>query len=149
MRLRNIFTSSIAVCLCMLAPAQNRVEDMHPNFKVITDTSREPIAPGTWEPTVESLSAWECPEWFRDAKFGIWAHWGPQCEAEDGDWFGNGMYIEGGRQYQYNIDVKDHPSRFGFKDWIHEWKAENWDPDALVKLYKDAFRPLSLERVRD
>ena len=92
---------------------------------------------GPYEATVESLSAWTCPEWFRDAKFGIWAHWGPQCEPEDGDWYGRLMYQEGSQQYRYNIDTRDHPSRFGFKDWIHEWKAQNWDPDALVKLYKE------------
>ena len=123
---------------CLVLPAQNRTGEMHPRFKVITDTSREPIAPGAFEPTVESLSAWECPEWFRDAKFGIWAHWGPQCQPEDGDWYARNMYIEGQRQYNYNIDTRDHPSRFGFKDWIHEWKAENWDPDALMALYKEA-----------
>ena len=87
MKLRHILTSTLLAGLCTLTMAQNRTGEMHPDFKVITDTSREPIAPGTWEPTVESLSAWECPEWFRDVKFGIWAHWGPQCEPEDGDWY--------------------------------------------------------------
>lgn len=120
------------------AIAQNRTAEAHPDFKVITDTTLEPIAPGPFEATVESLSAYECPDWFRDAKFGMWAHWGPQCQPEDGDWYGRGMYQEGSGQYNYNIDTRDHPSRFGFKDWIHEWKAEKWDPDALVRLYKEA-----------
>ena len=118
--------------------AQSNTANPHPDFKVRVNTDREPIPAGPWAPTVESLSAWTCPEWFRDLKFGIWAHWGPQCEPEDGDWYARNMYIEGSGQYNYNIDAKDHPSRFGFKDWIHEWKAENWDPDALVKLYADA-----------
>lgn len=131
-------TLLLAAALCIPAGAQNRTADPNPQFKVIVDTSKEAIAPGEWQPTVESLSAWECPEWFRDAKFGIWAHWGPQCEPEDGDWYARNMYIEGSGQYKYNIDTRDHPSRWGFKDWIHEWKAENWDPDALVKLYKEA-----------
>ena len=135
--MKRILSSFLLAALCALSFAQNRTGEMHPGFKVIADTSREPVAPGAFEPTVESLSAWECPEWFRDAKFGIWAHWGPQCEPEDGDWYARNMYFEGNRQYQYNIDAKDHPSRFGFKDWIHEWKAENWDPDALVKLYAE------------
>ena len=138
MTIRHLLAATLLAGLCTLALAQNHTAEMHPDFKVITDTSREPIAPGKWEPTVESLSAWVCPEWFRDAKFGIWAHWGPQCQPEDGDWYARNMYMQNNRQYQYNIDARDHPSRFGFKDWIHEWKAENWDPDALVKLYKDA-----------
>ena len=133
-----ILTTLLVLAVCIPAAAQNRTADPNPVFKVRVDTSREAIAPGPWAPTVESLSAWECPEWFRDAKFGIWAHWGPQCEPEDGDWYARNMYIEGSGQYKYNIDTRDHPSRWGFKDWINEWKAENWDPDALVKLYKEA-----------
>ena len=131
-------TTLLVLAVCGSAAAQNRTADPNPDFKVIVNTSREAIAPGPWAPTVESLSDWECPEWFRDAKFGIWAHWGPQCEPEDGDWYARNMYIEGSGQYKYNIDTRDHPSRWGFKDWINEWKAENWDPDALVKLYKEA-----------
>ena len=123
--------------LAATAFAQSNTADPDPSFKVRVNTAKEPIATGEWQPTVESLSAWECPEWFRDAKFGIWAHWGPQCQPEDGDWYARNMYVESRREYQYNIDARDHPSRFGFKDWIHEWKAENWDPDALVKLYKE------------
>ena len=133
-----ILTTLLVLAVSISAAAQNRTADPNPDFKVRVDTSREAIAPGPWAPTVESLSAWECPEWFRDAKFGIWAHWGPQCEPEDGDWYARNMYIEGSGQYKYNIDTRDHPSRWGFKDWINEWKAENWDPDALVKLYKEA-----------
>lgn len=133
-----LLTTLLVLAVCGSAAAQNRTADPNPDFKVIVNTSREAIAPGPWAPTVESLSAWECPEWFRDAKFGIWAHWGPQCEPEDGDWYARNMYIEGSGQYKYNIDTRDHPSRWGFKDWINEWKAENWDPDALVKLYKEA-----------
>lgn len=109
------------------------------NFKVKVNTDKEPILhEGKYEGTVESLSDYVCPEWFRDAKFGIWAHWGPQCQPEDGDWYARGMYQEGSGNYRYNIDVKGHPSQFGFKDWIHEWRAENWNPDELIKLYADA-----------
>ena len=128
---------SCFLLLAVPATAQDRTTDPNPDFKVIVNTAREPVGDGPYEATVESLSAWECPDWFRDAKFGIWAHWGPQCQPEDGDWYARQMYIEGSQQYGYNIDTKGHPSEFGFKDWIHEWKAENWDPDALIKLYKE------------
>jgi alpha-L-fucosidase len=94
------------------------------------------IAPGPFEPTWQSLKQYEVPEWFRDAKFGIWAHWGPQCQPERGDWYARGMYQEGSGQYRFHTTNYGHPSRFGFKDVIHEWKAEKWDPDKLVALYK-------------
>jgi prepilin-type N-terminal cleavage/methylation domain-containing protein len=48
------------------------------------------------QPTWESLRQYQVPEWFRDAKFGIWAHWGPQCEPERGDWYARHMYFEDG-----------------------------------------------------
>jgi alpha-L-fucosidase len=105
---------------------------------VVVSTSTEPVATGKFEPTWDSLKQYQVPEWFRDAKFGIWAHWGPQCEAEDGDWYARGMYQEGSPQYRFNVEHYGHPSTFGFKDLIHQWKAEKWDPEKLVALYKRA-----------
>lgn len=96
------------------------------------------IAPGPFQPTWESLAQYQVPDWFRDAKFGIWAHWGPQCQPERGDWYARGMYQEGSDQYKYHIQKYGHPSKFGFKDVINEWKAENWNPEELVALYKKA-----------
>ena len=60
--------------------------------------------------------SYHAPEWFRDAKFGIWAHWGPQCQPEYGDWYARNMYIEGHKQYKYHLEKYGHPSKFGFKD---------------------------------
>lgn len=96
------------------------------------------VAPGPFQPTWESLGQYQVPDWFRDAKFGIWAHWGPQCEPEYGDWYARGMYQEGSDQYKYHLQKYGHPSKFGFKDVINEWKAENWHPEELVALYKKA-----------
>jgi len=96
------------------------------------------IASGPFQPTWDSLSQYQVPEWFRDAKFGMWAHWGPQCQPERGDWYARGMYQEGSDQYKYHIQKYGHPSKFGFKDVINDWKAENWDPNELIGLYKRA-----------
>ncbi|MBL7739944.1 MAG: alpha-L-fucosidase [Chitinophagaceae bacterium] len=98
----------------------------------------EPMAKGPFEPSWDSLKQYQTPDWFRDAKFGIWAHWGPQCQPEFGDWYARSMYIEGSRQYKYHIEKYGHPSAFGFKDVIHQWKAENWNPEELMELYKRA-----------
>ncbi|MFB6456905.1 alpha-L-fucosidase [Chitinophaga sp. Hz27] len=96
------------------------------------------MAPGPFQPTWDSLAQYQVPDWFRDAKFGIWAHWGPQCQPERGDWYARGMYQEGSDQYKYHIQKYGHPSKFGFKDVINEWKAENWRPEELLSLYKNA-----------
>lgn len=102
------------------------------------DATRVPMATGPFEPNWPSLSKYETPDWFRNAKFGIWAHWGPQCEPEHGDWYARGMYEEGSDHYKYHVAKYGHPSKFGFKDIIRRWKAERWNPDELVGLYKSA-----------
>ena len=91
-----------------------------------------------FQPTWDSLAQYQVPNWFRDAKFGMWAHWGPQCQPERGDWYARGMYQEGSDQYKFHCQKYGHPSKFGFKDVINEWKAENWNPDELIGLYKRA-----------
>jgi len=94
---------------------------------------REPFQP-TWE----SLSSYRAPDWYRDAKFGIWAHWGPQCQPEMGDWYAQRMYQEKNSAYKFHVEKYGHPSKFGFKDVIHEWKANQWEPEKLIALYKRA-----------
>ncbi|WP_223649093.1 alpha-L-fucosidase [Hymenobacter psoromatis] len=95
-------------------------------------------APTPFAPTWESLAQYQVPDWFRDAKFGIWAHWGPQCQPEHGDWYGRLLYEEGSDDYKFHVAKYGHPSKFGFKDVINEWKAESWNPDQLVDLYRRA-----------
>ena len=97
-----------------------------------------PVADGPFQPTMESLKGYRCPEWFRDAKFGIWAHWGPQAVPMDGDWYARGMYEPGNGHYKYHLDHYGHPSQFGYKDIIPLWKAEKWDPERLMSLYQKA-----------
>jgi alpha-L-fucosidase len=94
------------------------------------------VPSGPFQPDWDSLTQYRVPEWFRDAKFGMWAHWGPQCQPERGDWYARNMYLEGTSQYRDHLERYGHPSGAGFKDIIHEWKAENWDPDALVSRYR-------------
>ncbi|MGA3182691.1 MAG: alpha-L-fucosidase [Verrucomicrobiota bacterium] len=103
---------------------------------VIVNTKSEPVTAGKFQPTWDSLKQYQAPEWFRDAKFGIWAHWGPQCAPEDSDWYARNMYIQGHKQNVYHLAHYGPPSQFGFKDVIHTWKAENFDPEKLVALYK-------------
>ncbi|GAC1514290.1 MAG: alpha-L-fucosidase [Gemmatimonadaceae bacterium] len=91
-----------------------------------------------FQPTWDSLAGYKTPEWFRDAKFGLWAHWGPQCQPERGDWYARRMYIQGDKAYEHHVATYGHPSRTGFMDVIHRWTAERWDPEELLTLYKRA-----------
>lgn len=73
------------------------------------------IAPGPFIGTEASLSRFEIPDWFKEAKFGIWAHWGPQSAAEAGDWYARNIYIQGSRQNKFHIEHYGHPSTIGHK----------------------------------
>lgn len=108
-----------------------------PEFAHTISNRAEPMQTGKFEPTWESLAHYKTPDWFRDAKFGIWAHWGPQCQPEQGDWYAREMYFEGNPKYRWHASNYGHPSAFGFKDVINAWKAEHWDPDKLVRFYKE------------
>jgi alpha-L-fucosidase len=97
--------------------------------------ARLPIASGPFQPTVESLKSYQTPAWFRDAKFGIWAHWGPQAVPRSGDWYARWMYVPGHPHYAHHLKHYGHPSEFGYKDIIALWKAEKFEPEALMDRY--------------
>ena len=101
------------------------------------DTPVDP-APGPFNSRVESLKTYRTPDWFRDAKFGIWSHWGPQAVPRQGDWYARFLYVPGHPHYDHHLKTYGHPSETGFKDIIALWKAEKFDPDALIDKYAAA-----------
>jgi alpha-L-fucosidase len=105
-------------------------------FSVSAQQGKLPVAEGPFKPTDESLQQFQYPDWFRDAKLGFWAHWGPQAVPRHGDWYAKRMYQENDTAYKYHVAKYGHPSVFGYKDIIPLWKAEKWDPDKLMELYK-------------
>lgn len=96
------------------------------------------ISQKTFRPTDESLKNYQYPDWFRDAKFGIWSHWGPQAVPRQGDWYAKNMYIQGSHQNKYHVATYGTPSKFGYKDILPLWKAEKWNPEELMALYRKA-----------
>jgi alpha-L-fucosidase len=99
---------------------------------------------GPYKPAWDSLLQYDAPEWYQDAKFGIWAHWSPQCVPEAGDWYARTMYTQGSDQYKYQLEHYGHPSRFGYKDLCPQWTLLNWDPEELIQRYKNAGAKLFL-----
>ncbi len=90
---------------------------------------------GSYKPNWESLLQYECPEWYRDAKFGIWNHWSPQCVPEDGDWYARNMYMQGSDQNKFQLVHYGSPTVFGYKDLCAQWTLLNWQPSELMDLY--------------
>ena len=89
-----------------------------------------------FRPTFESLGTYQCPDWYRDAKFGIWSHWGPQSVPMCGDWYARNIYRQGEPQYLEHMRRYGHPSVFGYKDIVKLWKAERFHPEELMDLFK-------------
>ena len=127
---------SIIVCLAMFV------------VEAFAQVDNLPIYKGKYQATDASLKNYKYPEWFRDVKFGIWSHWGPQAVPRQGDWYARCMYEhdwydcekseyrKAHGYYRHHVKTYGHPSEFGFKDIIPLWKAERWNPDELMQLFK-------------
>lgn len=124
---------SVITCALLLTANTAQAQD----YQLKVSEAQQPMDKGKYEPTWESLRQYETPEWFRNAKFGIWAHWGPQCVEGSGDWMAREMYMEGTAKYNHHRKHYGHQSEFGFKDVLPLFKAENWNPEKLVRFYKD------------
>jgi len=94
--------------------------------------------PGPPKSEANLFAQYQCPEWFRDAKFGIWSHWGPDSVPGIFNNYAHDLYRQGSAEYQWHLEHYGHPSQFGYKDVINSWKAEKFDPDALMAKYKAA-----------
>lgn len=112
---------TVVAALCAVAPGDRSIGE-GPRF----------------ESTVDSLRQYACPEWFRDAKFGVYLHWGPYSVAEQGEWYARKLYVQGTPEYEHHVATYGHPSQFGYADFIPQWKAERFDPDELLALFKRA-----------
>ena len=99
-----------------------------------------PIAKGPFEPnwaSIEKNYPGE-PDWLREAKFGIWVHFGPQASGESGDWYARRMYTPGDLAYKNHLKKEGHPSESGYKEILKDWNPKQLDPAKLTKIYKDA-----------
>ena len=92
-----------------------------------------------YEPNWESLKQYTVPDWFVDAKFGIFIHWGVYAVPAFGsEWYPRNMYIEGSAEFEHHRKTWGAQSEFGYKDFIPMFKAKQWDPEAWVDLLKNA-----------
>jgi len=101
-----------------------------------------PKSENQWNPTLP----YHCPQWFRDAKFGLWLHWGPQSiPAKGGGWYARHMYMEqkelgnevwGSEAWSYHRETYGHQSEFGYKDICNLWKAEKFDANETIIQFK-------------
>ncbi|MEM2960862.1 MAG: alpha-L-fucosidase, partial [Candidatus Bathyarchaeia archaeon] len=83
-----------------------------------------------------SMVKWSLPEWFYNAKFGVYCHFGVYCvPAFDNEWYSHNMYVEGHKANRYHIEKYGHPSKFGYKDFISIFKAERFNADEWAEIF--------------
>lgn len=100
-----------------------------------------PIQAGTFSPTWSSITSnypTKDSAWLRQAKFGIWIHFGPQAAGQSGDWYARRLYIEGDSGYTNHIRDFGHPSTVGYKDLLRTWNPVALDPAALTNTFHNA-----------
>lgn len=140
--MKKTFASAIFLCMASFSLAQTTdsigtvtMGDIDSFEEVKIDL---PITDGPFEPTWESIEANYpgTPDWLREAKFGIWVHFGPQAAGESGDWYARNLYKQGHRAYNNHLKRYGHPSEVGYKDVLHTWNPTQLDPDALTRLYQ-------------
>src|SRR6202142_4279845 len=94
---------------------------------------------GPYRADWQSLETYKVPDWYKDAKFGIFIHWGVySVPAFGSEWYPRQMYIQGSPEYKHHIATYGTQDKFGYKDFIPMFKAEKFDPTAWARLFKDS-----------
>ncbi len=123
---------SAARAAAQTAPANNAVQQQ---LARVAEGDRSGPFASNWD----SLGAYRVPEWFRDAKFGIFLHWGVySVPAFGNEWYPRNMYRQGTAEFRHHIAAYGPQSKFGYKDFIPTFRAEHFDPAAWVDLFANA-----------
>ena len=109
-----------------------------PRAKILERVDRQ-ADDGPFRPDWRSLAKYKVPDWYKDAKFGIFIHWGVySVPAFGSEQYPQRMYAAGSKEYQHHLATYGPPSKFGYKDFIPMFKAEHYDPSAWARLFKEA-----------
>ena len=97
------------------------------------------IAAGHFKDNWGSLAEYQVPQWYKEAKFGIFIHWGVySVPAFGSEWYPRMMYIEGSPEYEHHRKTYGEPKAFGYKEFIPMFRAERFDPAEWAELFADA-----------
>jgi len=136
------FSTSLMAIGCLFVHA---ADPLAPHPRVADSLSKvdRVVEAGPFRASWKSLEHYKVPQWYKDAKFGIFVHWGPySVPAYGSEWYPRQMYIDAKRRgenfYKYHRETFGDQSVFGYKDFIPRFKAEKFDPDAWAKLFAAA-----------
>lgn len=126
-------TVILAVAMAGRARAQDpRVEEAIHKIDAV-------IARGPYQASWDSLVKYQVPDWYRDAKFGIFIHWGVySVPAFDSEWYPRNMYVMGSPVFKHHLETYGPQNKFGYKDFIPMFRAERFNPDQWAELFRKA-----------
>jgi len=145
-RVRNACLVGALAVLALLgsgiAWAESMTAERHQKaLEPLLATMNRTIEAGPYKPTVESLNTYTVPDWYADAKLGIFIHFGVYSVpgfAGLGCWYGNGMYVSNSPTWKFHRDTYGPQSTCGYKDLVPLLTANKWNPDEWVSLFKEA-----------
>jgi alpha-L-fucosidase len=105
---------------------------------ILKDVDRQ-VQQGPFRADWESLQKYQAPEWYEDAKFGIFIHWGLySVPAFANEWYSRNMYQADSPEFKHHVATYGLQSQFGYKDFISMFKAEHFDAPAWARLFREA-----------
>jgi alpha-L-fucosidase len=138
-RMRAICRNGIAFLPVLLILASCASRKLNQKIQEDLRTVDAVAAQGPFRPAWDSLENYKVPEWYQDAKFGIFIHWGVYCvPAFDNEWYPRNMYLKDQLAFKHHVETYGPQSKFGYKDFIPMFKAEKFDPDAWAALFEKA-----------
>lgn len=106
---------------------------------ITLETIESVIRQGPYTDDWDSLGHWQVPQWYMDAKFGIFIHWGVySVPAFNNEWYPRNMYIQGSPEFEHHVNTYGAHRDFGYKDFVPMFKAEKYDPQAWAALFRQA-----------
>lgn len=105
----------------------------------LVETVERQAHQGPFRPDWTSLEQYRAPEWYENAKFGIFIHWGLySVPAFANEWYSRNMYQPGSPEFAHHVATYGPQTRFGYKDFIPLFRAERFDAPAWARLFREA-----------
>jgi alpha-L-fucosidase len=134
-RIQFAFAATVLAALACVAHAQQTPANVQRQLARVDAAERTGPFRANWD----SLAGYRVPEWFRDAKFGIFIHWGVySVPAFGNEWYSRNMYVEGNAAFKHHVATYGPQSKFGYKDFISMFRAEHFDANAWLDLFAEA-----------
>jgi len=132
-------TVAIAVAGALLAAGSAAAQAYEERVARALEKVDAGVAQGPYRAAWESLENYQVPQWYADAKFGIFIHWGVySVPAFDSEWYPRNMYQEKEPAFKHHVEMFGSQATFGYKDFIPRFTAEKFDANTWAELFRKA-----------